>query len=148
MIFLIQELYPATLKEQGLATVLREYAYEWENRNDEIGVDLKINGECSLPLQAEQALYRITQEALANVARHSHASQVKISLNYQPEVVELAIEDNGDGYDPQRVTTGLGLHSMQERVTMIHGELSIHSAPGQGTQIVVKVPREKLSKGD
>ena len=68
--FLVQEIYPIALQEKGLATTLREYIFEWENRND-ITVKLVIRNERRLPLEVEQAIYRVTQEALANVARHS-----------------------------------------------------------------------------
>ena len=67
--FLIQEIYPIALQEKGLPTTLREYIFEWENRND-TEVNVTVRNERSLPLETEQAIYRIIQEALANVARH------------------------------------------------------------------------------
>lgn len=139
MIFLIQEMYPVALKERGLATALREYIFEWENRSD-IPVDLNIAGGQRLPLQIEQALYRIVQEALANIARHSQASKVEISLIYRPKAIDLLIADNGQGFDLLRKQNGMGLCSMQERVAMVNGELTIDSAPGKGTRIAIKTP--------
>ena len=106
--FLIQEMYPMALKEKGLITILREYLFEWENRN-EIHVDLTVNQERHLPLEIEQALYRIIQESLANIARHSHASQVTIELNYNEETVEMVLSDNGCGFNPEPKTSWCGL---------------------------------------
>jgi len=139
LVFLIQEMYPLALKEKGLLTMLREYIFEWENRND-ITIDFKINGEHRLPLEVEQALYRIIQESLANVARHSQASKVDISLIYNTVTVEVAIIDNGKGFDLSKIQTGLGLQSMNERVKMIQGTLKINSAPGKGTSVIITAP--------
>jgi ligand-binding sensor domain-containing protein/signal transduction histidine kinase len=143
--FLIQEMYPMALKEKGLITVMREYLYEWENRND-IYVSLTVNQERRLPLEIEQALYRITQESLANVARHSHASQVSIELNYNGETVEMALSDNGCGFNLSQKPAGVGLRIMRERAVMIGGSIEIDSTPGTGTQIRVSAPTQQIEK--
>ncbi|MFZ6028147.1 MAG: two-component regulator propeller domain-containing protein [Chloroflexota bacterium] len=137
--FLIQEMYPLALEEKGLITILREYVYEWENRND-IRVSLQVENQRRLPLQVEQALYRIVQESLANIARHSHASQVNICLAYGEKTVALSVDDNGQGFDLQQKPSGVGLRSMQERAALIGGEMAIQSAPGSGTRIQVLTP--------
>lgn len=137
--FLIQEMYPAALKEKGLAAVLREYVFEWENRG-EIQASLVIHGDQRLPLEVEQALYRVVQEALANVARHSRASQVEITVDYQPEGIQVCIHDNGCGFDPEQKPIGMGLQSMQARVSKIGGTLTIESAPGKGTRLCTRAP--------
>lgn len=137
--FLIQEMYPAALKEKGLAAVLREYVFEWENRG-EIQTSLVIHGDQRLPLEVEQALYRVVQEALANVARHSRASQVNINVDYQPEAIQICIHDNGCGFDPEQKPIGMGLQSMQARVSKIGGTLTIESAPGKGTRLCTRAP--------
>jgi signal transduction histidine kinase len=139
--FLIQEMYPLALEEKGLVTILREYIYEWEHRNN-IHVLLEVQHQRRLPLQVEQALYRIVQESLANIARHSHASEVTIRLNYNHDTVELAVDDNGRGFDPQQKPGGVGLRSMQERATLIGGQMVIESTPGNGTHIQVLTPAE------
>ena len=140
--FLIQEMYPLALKEKGLVTVLREYIFEWENRNN-IKVDLKVEGAQQLSLQVEQTLYRISQEALANIARHSQASKVEISVCYKADCVELVVSDNGKGFDVTKKTqNGLGLISMRERVKTIGGSIAIESSPGTGTRVSVSVPFE------
>jgi signal transduction histidine kinase len=137
--FLIQEMYPAMLKEKGLATALREYVFEWENRTD-IRADLHINEGQRLPLQVEQSLYRVVQEALANVARHSHASHVEVSLDYHSDQVEVKVADNGVGFDTSLRSPGVGLRSMDERVALIHGSLKIESNRKNGTQITIQAP--------
>jgi signal transduction histidine kinase/ligand-binding sensor domain-containing protein len=139
--FLIQEMYPLALEEKGLVTILREYVYEWEHRNN-IHVLLQVDHQRRLPLQVEQALYRIVQESLANIARHSYASEVAIRLNYNQDTVELAVDDNGRGFDTEQKPGGVGLRSMQERAALIGGQMAIESTPGNGTHIQVLTPAE------
>ncbi len=137
--FLIQEMYPVGLKERGLVVALREYIFEWENRND-IEVNLKIEGERRLKLEVEQAIYRIIQEAMANIARHSHASQVDLSLVYTDENIEVVVADNGAGFDVLSRPPGMGLRSIRERVESIGGIMSLESCTGKGTCLTVRVP--------
>jgi NarL family two-component system sensor histidine kinase LiaS len=137
--FLIQEIYPIALQEKGLDTVLREYIFEWENRND-ITVQLATRNGHHMPLAVEQAIYRVTQESLANVARHSHAHRVDISLVYNDDVAQLSIADDGRGFDMEKRPLGMGLRSIRERVSSIRGTVQIQSAPGSGTRIIVQVP--------
>ena len=137
--FLVQEIYPIALQEKGLPTSLREYAFEWENRND-IKVNLKLKNERRIPFGVEQALYRVTQESLANVARHSHAKRMDISLMYNVNSIQLSLADDGCGFDMSLKGQGLGLRSIRERVSSVHGTVQIQSAPGQGTRIIVQVP--------
>jgi len=137
--FLVQEIYPIALQEKGLPTILREYSFEWENRN-EIKVNLSILNEHRLPLAIEQAIYRVAQESLANVARHSHARQVEISLVYNANSLQLSLADDGCGFDMNLKGHGLGLRSIHERVSSVHGTVQIQTLPGEGTRIVVQVP--------
>jgi ligand-binding sensor domain-containing protein/signal transduction histidine kinase len=136
--FLVQEIYPIALQEKGLMATLREHIFEWENRND-IHVQLVTRDGRRLSLDVEQALYRITQEALANVARHSQARRVDVSLVYNDETVQLSISDDGCGFDVN-TKHGMGLRSIRERVSSIRGTVQIQSAPGQGTRLIVQVP--------
>jgi len=137
--FLIQEIYPMALQEKGLETVLREYIFEWENRND-ITVQLAARNGHHMPLAVEQAIYRVTQESLANVARHSKAHRVDISLVYTEDAAQLSISDDGCGFDTEKRPGGMGLRSIKERVSSIHGTVQIQSAPGSGTRIIVQAP--------
>ncbi len=137
--FLIQEMYPMALKEKGLVAVLFEYLYEYENRNS-IHVNLSVKQERRLPLEIEQALYRIIQESLANVARHSQANEVKIGLEYHDASVKMVLTDNGCGFDVNKKPGGVGLRTMRERAVMIGGSFEITSSPGNGTRIELFVP--------
>jgi signal transduction histidine kinase len=135
----IQALHPAVLEDLGLAMVLRDYARDW-SRHVGIAVDVRVHGVRTTPLQIEEALFRVSQEALANVARHSRASEVKIQLTWNEEEVSLSICDNGRGFKTARtVGKGLGLTSMRERVEGFHGQLSISSSE-EGTTVEAHVP--------
>jgi len=137
--FLVQEIYPIALQEKGLATALREYIYEWETRND-TKAQLATRNERRLSIDVEQAIYRVTQETLANVARHSHANRVDISLVYNDDSVQLSVSDDGCGFDMNQKSHGMGLRSIRERVSSIRGTVQVQSAPGQGTRVLVQVP--------
>ena len=137
--FLIQEMYPLALQEKGLVTALREYFYEWENLND-IPVTFKVEGEQTMPLDTAQAIYRIIQEALANVARHSQANHVAVSITYFTDSVQVIIADDGVGFDPGKKLSGVGLRSMRERAGMISGQLVVESEPGKGAKITLSAP--------
>ncbi len=137
--FLIQEIYPIALQEKGLPTTLREYVYEWENRND-AEINLTIRDERVLPLDTEQAIYRVIQEALANISRHSRAKRVDVSLVYHADSLQVHISDDGCGFDMNQKAKGLGFRSMRERISSIRGNIQIQSAPGQGTRLIVQLP--------
>jgi NarL family two-component system sensor histidine kinase LiaS len=143
--FLIQEMYPLALKEKGLPTSLREYLFEWESRTD-IHVILRVEAERRLPLNVEQALYRIAQESLANIARHSRASQAEVSLDYGEQAIRLEISDNGRGFEANQKPNGIGLRSIRERAESIGGQVSIESTPGNGTHIRVTIPIQAIAE--
>jgi signal transduction histidine kinase len=86
-------------------------------------------------------LFRVAQESLRNVARHAGASTVEVSLRKVDGGLEMAVRDNGTGFDPvqDRTRHSLGLASMKERVHLLGGELDIDSAPGSGTTVVAWV---------
>ena len=131
---LIQELRPAALGDQGLAAALRAYAADWSRQNG-VPVEFKTQGERPLPLSTEQALFRVAQEALANVARHSQANQVEMRLDWEKSAVSLTISDNGRGFDSQAQSNGYGLQGMRERLDALGGSLTVSSQPGHGATI-------------
>jgi NarL family two-component system sensor histidine kinase LiaS len=135
---LIQELRPAALADKGLTAALREYVNDWSRQN-KIAAELRVRGEQSLPLLLEQTLFRVTQEALANIARHSKATRVDVSLAWEEDQVKLTLSDNGQGFNPDSDRSkGLGLRSMRERVEALGGDLSVTSQPEGGTQVMVR----------
>jgi len=144
--FLIQEIYPIALQEKGLQTTLREYIFEWEHRNDTL-VSLAIQNDRPLTLETEQAVYRVIQEALANIARHSKATRADISLVYNHEGLQVTVSDDGCGFDMNQKAKGLGFRSMRERIGSIRGILQVQSAPGQGTRLTIQIPI-RSSTGD
>jgi len=106
--------------------------------------ELKICDRLSLlaPLSKEIniSLFRIIQEALTNITKHSQAKEVTINLESTEQQVLLSIQDNGIGFDPNHNTTGFGLQSMAERTSALQGKLVIHSQRDRGTQIKIQIP--------
>jgi len=136
---LIHELRPQTMDGQNLADVLKEYAIDWAHRSG-IEIEVNVQEEGQLSLESEQTLYRIAQEALANVARHSTANHVDLLLSYGDGVVTMEIADDGCGFDPRGEHAGMGLVSMRERAEALNGDVVIESEPGRGTHISVTLP--------
>ena len=136
---LIQELRPAALEGKGLVDALRGYAEDWSRRTG-IAAQVTVAGERPLPLPLEQPLFRVAQEALANVARHSGAQNVTIHLAWQENTLTLTIADDGQGFEVTDTVYGLGLQSMKERLAQLDGRLTINSTPGQGSQLTAALP--------
>ena len=138
------DLRPAMLDDLGLAAALRWYVTQQAER---AGLAARVEiGDTRLPAAIEIACFRIVQEAVTNVLRHAGAGRVFVDLHAQRDRLELAIEDDGAGFDVTAARRGirsgrsLGLLSMEERVSLIAGEMSIDSAPGRGTRIHVSCP--------
>lgn len=100
-------------------------------------------GNERLPHNQEKALYRIVQEAVTNILKHASATNATIQLMKYPDLTILTIEDNGQGFDTEQVSSAFGLKSMRNRARHIHGHLSIDSRPGKGTQIVVEIQNKE-----
>ena len=99
-----------------------------------------------IPKDVTLCLYRITQEALRNVVKHSGAAQAEVELMGHDDRIELCISDSGVGFSPESAkrTPGLGLISMQERLRLVGGQLSVQSEPSRGTRIGVRIPRRSV----
>jgi NarL family two-component system sensor histidine kinase LiaS len=138
---LIHEMRPAALEGKGLAGALRSYMRDWSQRA-EIPAEIHIRGEREVPLEVEQALFRVAQEALANVAKHSGANNVEVDLIYDTDALTLRVADDGGGFDPAFPGEGFGLQSMHERLVRLGGRVDVVSAPGRGTRIECVCPLE------
>src|SRR5215210_3516814 len=137
---LIQEMRPAALEGKGLAAALREYVARW-SEGAEIPADFRVQGEREVPLEVEQALFRVAQEALANVARHSGAGHAEVDLTYTAGTITLRVADDGRGFDPTRSPGGgFGLQSMHERLVRLGGYVNVESAPDKGTRVECVCP--------
>jgi two-component system, NarL family, sensor histidine kinase DevS len=135
------ELRPSALDDFGLGTAVERLAETFREQTG-MRVDLETQlGDGRLPSEVETALYRIVQEALANVVKHAGAARVSILLTNKNASVAAVIEDDGAGFDPSRVGDDvLGLVGMRERVGLVGGDLRIESSEGAGTTIVAEVP--------
>lgn len=139
---LIHELRPVELEGRGLAAALQEYGQRW-SRQTGIEVSVSLHGERTIPQEVEQALFRLTQEALANVSKHAQAERVEITLACTEAGITLELADDGRGFDPASVSDkGLGLRSMRERIEALDGELKVESTPGSGTCLVARLELE------
>jgi signal transduction histidine kinase len=139
---LIHDLRPAALDELGLGPALREYVSRYrEEQGLEVALALP-EGDERLPAPLETALFRIVQEALANVAKHAQAHRVDVALMWDEAHVILRLTDDGRGFDPQapRPGTHLGLWSMRERVEQLGGRFEVESTLGTGTALKAIIP--------
>jgi signal transduction histidine kinase len=101
-------------------------------------IQCQVEGEQPLPEEVHIAFYRIAQESLNNIIKHSQATQAHITLSCQPEQAVLRIRDNGQGFSSKTPTSGFGLGTMRERAQMIGASLEIISERQQGTEITVR----------
>jgi len=145
---LIFELRPSSLESDGLVQALRTHATAVQRRT---GLVIVVDAEPidRLPLTAEEALYRIGQEALHNVVKHANASNSTIRIWREGDRVRLSVTDDGSGFDPGAVPRGhLGLIGMRQRVDLVGGELRVESRAGHGTLIEASVPADADADAD
>lgn len=136
---LLWELRPARLDAaSGLAPALEEICTAYRDRLG-VTVDADLT-DVTLPEPLEDALFRVTQEACTNAVRHGDARRLALSMSHRDGVVELAVRDNGTGFDPAASHSGSGLKHIRDRVIEVGGTVNIESQPGTGTTITVKVP--------
>ncbi|MBX7174592.1 MAG: PAS domain S-box protein [Pyrinomonadaceae bacterium] len=142
--FLAWELRPAVLDDLGLFAALEKYVNEWSQHSGISGELLPSSTKgLRLTNEIETNLYRIAQEALNNISKHSKATNAEIQLERRNDKIVLIIVDNGIGFNPKvkrNRSKGIGLLGMKERTSIIGGILEIESAPGRGTSIFVRVP--------
>jgi two-component system nitrate/nitrite sensor histidine kinase NarX len=135
---LLAELRPSTLIDADLGDLLRLLGNAFTGRTN-IPAKLTILGQGVLPAEVQVAIYRVCQEALNNIAKHAAASVVEIDLKHEDNAIQLNIRDDGQGFDPERTTSGhYGLSMMHERAEGVGARLSITSQPGQGTELTIR----------
>jgi len=139
---LAHELRPYRLEYLGLAPVIKSFCDSFRKQHD-MAIEFKCHGlPKDLRLETSVSLIRVLQEALHNSARHSRSHSVLVELFATSDAIHLTIRDSGVGFNPQTALKGpgLGLVSMQERLKLVNGELSIHSLPGKGSTVHACVP--------
>jgi PAS domain S-box-containing protein len=138
---LAYQLHPSTLEDLGLPVALRALCEEFSHRNG-LAVQFRKGAVPQIPIEVASCLYRVAQESLWNAIKHSSAKRVVVNLGSNRKDVTLSVRDDGAGFDfhASRRKGGLGLASMEERVRLVDGSLSIKSEPGRGTRITATVP--------
>ncbi len=152
-----RDLSPSILEKLGLSEALRDLLEEFQKY---FGQDMEIKADLDevkdiLPAEANIVIYRITQEFLSNVHKHSEATQVAVAIKALPEKVTITLEDNGKGFDLEEIKNrpreqrGLGVASMEERLRMLGSTFSMTSQPGQGTRLyfeILRTPEPELTR--
>jgi PAS domain S-box-containing protein len=139
------ELRPRTLDDLGLAAALESQAQEFESRTGIRCIVTLPQELLRLDADTSTAIFRIFQESLTNVARHSQATRVEAHLEQQGDRIILQVSDNGRGFDPEeaKARKSLGLVGMQERALLLHGDLKIEGVLGAGTTMTLAIPLQR-----
>jgi signal transduction histidine kinase len=145
---LSQALHPVLLDEAGLETTLDWYIPTVERQTGLVLHYEKSGDRFPIGTGAGVQIYRVLQEALNNVSRHSGAKEAWIRLRFAPEELELEVEDHGKGLAPAEGQTGIGLVAMRERAELLGGTVAVAAlgtvqANGTGTLVKLKIPRTK-----
>jgi signal transduction histidine kinase len=137
---LSHNLHSSKLQHLGLSAALHELCNTVSRLHHVSTNFIGENDIQRLPLELELCFYRVAQEGLNNIMKHSKADQVSVTLHTTGGLARLEIKDTGVGFDSSRAAQGIGLASMAERLRMAGGTLSVISAPGKGTEIKADVP--------
>ncbi|MET7333912.1 sensor histidine kinase [Nonomuraea sp. NPDC005650] len=136
----VRALRPEPLETSRLPDAITDLAESW-SRSAGVHLTLEITGTpVALAAPIEDTLYRVAQEALANVAKHARATRTGLTLSYTDETILLDIRDDGAGFDPQKPADGFGLDGMRQRTHAVGGTLHLEAAPNQGTTIAAEIP--------
>lgn len=140
-----RQLHPAILDDLGLSAAIKSECLAFSDQYKMPTEFASIDVPQTIPDAVALSLYRIAQESLRNVGKHAGVSSVNVTLRGSADEISLDVEDRGNGFDPDgiRGKRGLGLVSMEERVRMIGGTLSVASQPGQGTHVKARVPLQQ-----
>ena len=143
---LSHELHSSKLEYLGVVAGIKSWCKEFSERQG-MDIDLKIEVSSTLPFGVGLPLFRVMQEALHNAQKHSGEKRIEVQLREDSGEIHLIIRDAGKGFDQETAMQGrgLGITSMQERVRLVKGTISIESKPGGGTTIHVRVPLDQQS---
>ncbi len=140
---IVTALGPAVLDHLGLEKSIRQAVARF-GKLHAARVRLRIQADSrAIPMPVQQAIYRAAQESLQNIAQHSRATYVNLSIDHDDKSVRLSVADNGNGFSADRVWTktgSFGLAGMRERAALLGGTLEVRSAPGKGSRIVLELP--------
>jgi two-component system sensor histidine kinase DegS len=143
---LVRRLRSPLLEKEGLVEALRQHLTLFGERTA-VATELRVAGEeVRLEPRIEHALLRIVQEALTNIVKYAQATQVVVSLEFQPQAVCCMIRDDGVGFDPAQLpaepglTSGFGMETMHSRAAAVKGTCQVSSQPGEGTTVAATVP--------
>jgi two-component system sensor histidine kinase DegS len=140
----IFDLRPTMLQDRGLVATVEHYIATYQSLFPMAIEFHATDALAGLTGDQELTAFRVIQECIQNARKHARASRVVIAVRSEPDALVVRIEDNGRGFSPDRVTThmmgGAGLRGMQERAALVGGEISIDSAPGEGTRIELSLP--------
>jgi signal transduction histidine kinase len=137
---LSRELHPSIVEDLGLAAAADALCTGVAHREKTAIRFLQSGADDALPRDRAVCLYRVLQEGLRNATRHARATQVTVTLDFGERDASLRVEDDGVGFEAGKAGRGLGLSSMRERVALVEGQLRLHSRPGEGTEVVARVP--------
>ena len=136
---MMRRLRPTVLDELGLAASLEDMLGHWRTHNPHITVTMRI-APVTESADVSIHLFRIVQESLNNITRHSQATEVSIDLKQSTQSMTLIITDNGHGYDPNQISPGFGLLGIRERAESLGGQFHLHTQIGSGTSIHIEIP--------
>jgi signal transduction histidine kinase len=147
---IISALSPSALERLGLRTALRLLVKRFRYTH-RIAVEYRAGPlPASLPLPAQEVIYRVAQESLQNVAKHSRATRVNVSFRGADKKFRLSVRDNGAGFSPDRALLkprSFGLAGMRERAMLLGGTLALKTAPGKGTEVRLELPAPVIANG-
>ena len=139
---LSHELHSASLQCCGLKVALKDLCWKYVS-NHHLEIDLQTENDANLSHENALCLFRVAQEALANVLKHGRTKKVLVKLEQDSERVRLTVKDFGAGFDPAVQAGGIGLRSMRERVRFCGGTLYVNAAPHEGTEIAAEIASGK-----
>jgi PAS domain S-box-containing protein len=139
---LSHDLHPNQTASVALEGAMKTYLADFSEKTQIVATFHMAPRPLHIPTCMKTCLYRVMQEGLSNIRKHAQATRISVTVNGLPEAVELIIQDNGKGFDPETVSGShhLGLTSMRERVEHLHGSMTVTSRPEWGTTISIQIP--------